>query len=164
MLPFEIENRLGEIRAKVEAQGAELIEIVVRHASGRQVLAIIADKRGGISLEDCAAISRSLGDYFDEVQAEGAAGFFASSYFLEVSSPGLDRPLKTEKDFTRVVGETLRFVYRDPLGRVLDDEGHLDRVMDGVLCFSRLSRFRGGELFVRLDAMVKAKRQIKFKK
>lgn len=164
MLPLEIENRLPEIRAQIEKLGAELVDISLQRSSGRQVLAVTADKSGGITLEDCAEINRRLGAYFDELQTEGSQGFFASRYFLEVSSPGLDRPLKTEKDFTKAVGGRLRFVYRDEAGRVLDDEGDLAGFSEGMLQFRNLSRFRGKELSVRWDMMVKARREFKFKK
>ena len=71
VLPIEIENRLDEIRSQVEALGAELVDIRFYRGggrslpAGRQVLTILADKPGGITLEECAKINRELGVYFE---------------------------------------------------------------------------------------------------
>lgn len=117
MLPIEIEQKLEDIKRLIERLGAELIDISLRRSSGRSVLTVVADKKGGITLDECAEINRGLGEYFDSLAETGASGetggFLGGSYLLEVSSPGLDRPLKTARDFERAVGETLRVVYSD---------------------------------------------------
>jgi ribosome maturation factor RimP len=105
-LPMEIETRTPEIQQRIEAMGAELIEISFRKASHRAFLTLLVDKPGGrIGLEDCARINKALSPYFDE--------FVSGPYFLEVNSPGLDRPLKTPKDFLKAKGEPIRVVYLD---------------------------------------------------
>lgn len=123
-LPFEIEKHLAEIETEIARLGAELVEASFRRSGSRGVLTILADKQGGISLEDCAAINRRLSDFFD-VLGEKDPGFIQAPYVLEVNSPGLDRPLRTPRDFSRARGERLRVVYRDDTGKVLTVVGKL---------------------------------------
>ena len=119
-IPVEIEKRLAELEAQIARSGAELVEILYRRSGQRSVLTFLVDKKGGITLEECAEVNRRLGAYFDQLAEIGPleAGFLQGSYFLEVNSPGLDRPLKTPKDFQRVLGETLRVQTRDERGTV----------------------------------------------
>lgn len=111
MLPFDIEKNLDAIRAEVEKTGAELVDVAFRRIGGRHVLTITADKQGGISLDECAAINQRLGAFFDERERESGEAL-QGSYDLEVVSPGLDRPLKTERDFRRAVGDTVMISIR----------------------------------------------------
>ncbi len=115
-LPFEIERHLGEIEAEIGRLGAELVEVTFRRSGGRGVLTILADKRGGITLEDCAVINRHLGDLLDALGEKDAV--IQTPYILEVNSPGLDRLLKTAKDFSRAIGDQLRVVHRDETGKI----------------------------------------------
>lgn len=89
--------------AKVEAflnpvvaeQQFELVDVEYVKEVGYWYLRAYIDKEGGISVDDCEIISRKLGEWLD------ANDFIEDSYILEVSSPGLGRPLKKEKDFKR---------------------------------------------------------------
>lgn len=152
-LPLEIESRLKEIEAQIEQGGAELVEAQYRRTGHRGVLTFLVDKKGGISLEECAELNRRLGHFFDQMteQAAEGAGFLTGSYFLEVCSPGLDRPLKAVKDFRRVVGEQLRVQTRDERGTVttsllrlngVDDAGVELQSADGAI-----RRLAYGEIF-----------------
>ena len=109
-LPVEIQARMDEIRTEIEGAGAELIDLLFRKADQRSILTFLVDKTGGITLEECAKLNQRLGAFFDRVaetgQTDGA--FFQGRYLLEVSSPGLDRPLRTQKDFGRAVNEMMR--------------------------------------------------------
>lgn len=153
MLPFEIENRLLEIRAEIERRGAELIEASFRRNGPRGVLTFIVDKPGGITLDECAALNRALGETLDRLN-EG--DFIQGSYLLEVNSPGLDRPLKTDRDFERALGETLEATYRDAEGRVRTVTGKLTAFTN------RTAEILGdaGPVYVGLDQLVKAVRKI----
>ena len=133
MLPLEIETRMQAIRSEVEQGGVELIDVQYRRAGNRSVLTFIVDKTGGVRLDDCAEVNRRIGRYLDsETATEGASGFLQGSYFLEVNSPGLDRPLRTPKDFERAKGGDVRVAWKTEagaglvaLGRLLvvDDKG-----------------------------------------
>jgi ribosome maturation factor RimP len=86
----------------LESEGLELIDLEYRKEGRGWVLRIFMDKPGGVTLDDCAAMSRQLGDVIDVEE------LIPQAYTLEVSSPGLDRPLKTEKDFLRSIGKLIQ--------------------------------------------------------
>ena len=79
----------------LQMQGFELVELQLQQRKGQWLVRVFADAEGGISLEDCQRLSRDLGQAFDTEDV------IATSYVLEVSSPGLDRPLRTARDFQR---------------------------------------------------------------
>ncbi len=81
----------------IEENNFELVDVEYVKEAGNNYLRIYIDKEGGITVNDCELVSRQLGDLLDEED------FISSSYILEVSSPGLGRPLKKEKDFARSI-------------------------------------------------------------
>lgn len=83
----------------VEKHGFELVDVEYVKEGGNWYLRAYIDKLGGITVDDCEVISRELSDKLDEKD------FVEEAYILEVSSPGLGRPLKKEKDFARSLGE-----------------------------------------------------------
>ncbi len=108
----------------LQHRGVELVELVVSGGGRRQLVRIFVDRTDGITVDECAAISREIADVFDTRDP------IAGTYVLEVSSPGLTRPLKTDRDFERVVGKALRLVV-DGLGVAVGtllrvDPEHLD--------------------------------------
>ncbi len=82
----------------VEALMYELVDIEYKKEGSHWYLRIYIDKPGGISIEDCQAVSERLSELLDEQDP------IPNSYFLEVSSPGLDRILKKDGDFTKYAG------------------------------------------------------------
>ena len=128
-LPIEIENRIQPLRNEAEKAGIELVEVRYRRAGQRGVLTFIVDKPGGVTLDECAELNRRFGDWLDrEAEADGREGFLQGSYFLEVNSPGLDRPLKTVKDFERAKNEPVRVAWRTDAGAGLVTVGRLREV------------------------------------
>ena len=102
-LSQEIQDQIkGTVETLVEAEGLELIDLEFRKEGRGWVLRIFMDKPGGVTLDDCTDMSRQLGDVLE------VAELIPHSYTLEVSSPGLDRPLKNEKDFLRSVGKLIQ--------------------------------------------------------
>ena len=83
----------------VEEYGFELVDVEYVKEGSNWYLRAYIDKPGGIGVNDCEAVSRRLSDILDEKD------YIEDSYILEVSSPGLDRPLKKEKDFARSIGK-----------------------------------------------------------
>ena len=77
----------------------ELVDVEYVREAGTWYLRAYIDKEGGIAVDDCEVISRMLGEWLDKED------FIDESYILEVSSPGLGRPLKKEKDFIRSMGK-----------------------------------------------------------
>lgn len=83
----------------VEEHGFELVDVEYVKEGGTWYLRTYIDKPGGISIDDCEAVSRRLSNILDEKD------YIEDSYIMEVSSPGLGRPLKKEKDFARSIGK-----------------------------------------------------------
>ena len=89
----------------LDSQQVDLIDLDLKGRSGSHVLRIYVDTDEGISLDQCAALSRQISDLLD------TRDLISDRYRLEVSSPGLDRPLKTERDFKRNLGRTAKVIY-----------------------------------------------------
>ena len=85
----------------VEEYGFELVDVEYVKEGSNWYLRAYIDKPGGIGVNDCEVVSRELSDILDEKD------FIDEAYILEVSSPGLGRPLKKEKDFKRSIGEDI---------------------------------------------------------
>ena len=83
----------------VERHGFELVDVEYVKEAGTWYLRAYIDKSGGITVDDCADVSREFSDILDEKD------YIDDAYIFEVSSPGLGRPLKKEKDFKRSLGE-----------------------------------------------------------
>ncbi|SCP94876.1 ribosome maturation factor RimP [Anaerobium acetethylicum] len=83
----------------VDSMNFELVDVEYVKEAGYWYLRVYIDKEGGIAVDDCEAVSRQLGEILDKDD------FIDDAYILEVSSPGLGRPLKKEKDFVRSMGE-----------------------------------------------------------
>ncbi len=83
----------------IREHGFELVDVEYVKEGGSWYLRAYIDKPGGITVDDCETVSRVLGDLLDEKD------FIEESYILEVSSPGLGRPLRKDKDFERSIGE-----------------------------------------------------------
>ena len=83
----------------MEEMNFELVDVEYVKEAGTWYLRAYIDKEGGIAVDDCEVISRALSDWLDKED------FIDDSYILEVSSPGLGRPLKKERDFVRSMGK-----------------------------------------------------------
>ena len=91
----------------VEERGFELVDVEYVKEGSNWYLRAFIDKPGGISIDDIEPISRELSEKLDQED------FISDAYILEVSSPGLGRPLKKEKDFVRSIGEEIEIhLYR----------------------------------------------------
>jgi len=90
--------------------GYDLVEVEYGVQYGRNVLRIFIDKEpNGVTLDDCAAVSQLLGPMLDKNE------LFPGRYVLEVSSPGIDRPVRKPSDFHRFTGESIRIVTHAPV-------------------------------------------------
>lgn len=104
-------HKLEEIILPVlQNHGVDFIEAQIKGGRTNQIVRIIIDADGGISLDRCAAISREISTHLD------VADLFPGRYRLEVSSPGVDRPLQTMRDFERNVGRQVKIQYRQGEG------------------------------------------------
>ena len=97
----DINGLRNEIERILKENGLELIDVKIPVSRGDKRLRVFADKEGGITIDDCVEMSRKIEDF---MYIKG----IARDYSLEVSSPGPDRPLKTERDFNRIIGKKVR--------------------------------------------------------
>jgi ribosome maturation factor RimP len=97
----------------------ELVELTCRPQGRQQVVRLLVDRVGGVTIAQCAQVNQALS------QALEAANLIEGSYTVEVSSPGLDRPITTKRDFERAVGESLAMDWVQPDGRIKPATGML---------------------------------------
>lgn len=136
----------------LDSMGIELVDIEFGRVGRDAVLRLFIDKEGGIMLDDCADVSRELSLVLD------VEDVIACNYSLEVSSPGLDRPLKKPSDYQRFSGRLIKVRTYEPL---LDDKGNkrktfigkLDGLVDGVV---KMTLKEGQTASIPLERVAKA--------
>ncbi len=97
-----IENKIEQlVMPIINENGYELVDIEFLKENSNWYLRLYVDKQGGFTIDDCELVSKSLGEILEKDDP------IDKSYILEVSSPGLDRPLKKESDFERYKGEVV---------------------------------------------------------
>lgn len=104
----------------MEEHKFELVDVEYVKEAGTWYLRAYIDKEGGITVDDCEVINRKLSDWLDEED------FIEESYILEVSSPGLGRPLKKEKDFARSIGKEVEVKLYKAFNKQKDYTGVLE--------------------------------------
>ena len=103
----------------VESNGFELVDVEYVKEAGTWYLRGYIGKPGGITVNDCETVSRAFSDKLDEDD------FIEDSYIMEISSPGLDRPLKKEKDFARSIGKLVEIRTYRPIEKQKEFCGEL---------------------------------------
>ena len=132
----------------VEGQGYELVEAELRGAGKSALLRIFIDKPNGITHRDCELVTEQVGTVLD---VEDLIPF---AYTLEVSSPGLDRKLVKESDYTRFDGKLARIQTRIPLNQQKVFRGRLQGLHDGKV---RLESPAGDLMEIPLDVIQEAR-------
>jgi ribosome maturation factor RimP len=116
----EIVDRVRSIADPIVSdEGMELVDVEYRRESRGWVLRLYLDKEGGVTLDDCTRISQEVGRSLD------VEDFIQIPYALEVSSPGLSRPLKTEKDFMKYRHSLIKVKTLDPIQNRRQFKGRL---------------------------------------
>lgn len=95
----------------IDQFGFELVDVEYVKEAGNWYLRFYIDKEGGITVDDCEAVSRISSDKLDELD------FIEDAYIMEVSSPGLGRPLKKEKDYVRSMGKEVEIRTYRPINK-----------------------------------------------
>ena len=103
----------------------ELVDLEYKHEGRDWFLRIFIDKEGGVTLDDCADVSREVGAVLEVEE------LIRTAYRLEVSSPGIDRPLKKVKDFERFSGSLVKVKTYESLDP--DQRGHARKTFVGTL-------------------------------
>ena len=122
------EETLNRIRALITPilsyAGTELVDIEYRRESRGWVLRLYIDKEGGVTLDDCTRVSQEVGRSLDVEE------FISNPYTLEVSSPGLRRPLKNEKDFMKYQNRWVKVKTLEPVENRRQFRGKLLGMID----------------------------------
>jgi ribosome maturation factor RimP len=142
----------------LDSLGIELVDIEFRKEGQGMVLRLFIDKSGGIMLDDCAAVSRELSELLD------VENIISVEYNLEVSSPGLNRPLTKPADYERYVGKlvkvrTYEMIADEAGNRRKTFLGELAGLKDGVLSI-RLKE--GSTVAIPFDKVAKANLEFEF--
>lgn len=145
---MEILDKVKELVSQLlEARQIELVDITYRRESGGMVLRLLVDKEGGITLDECTEVNEDVGRMLED------GSVMPDKYTLEVASPGLDRPLKTRRDFERVMGKIIRVHTYEPIFEKRRD-------CEGVVKYVDDQKVTVGDFEIKLKKIAKAKLKI----
>ncbi|MBN1332380.1 MAG: ribosome maturation factor RimP, partial [Synergistales bacterium] len=144
------------IRVMVENSGYEYVGSELATEEGHSVLSVYIDSLGGINVKDCEIVSRRLGKMLDEIDPG-----LPERYFLEVSSPGVERPLLVFSDYLRFAGKKVRLKLKDPLDERRTLVGIIDNAVDGEIV---LQEEEAGSIVISFDRILKANLVFELKK
>jgi ribosome maturation factor RimP len=130
------------------AEQMEIVDVQFVVEQGKKVLRFFLDKNGGITLSDCERMSGLIGDTLE------ASGKFSEAYVLEVSSPGVDRVLKKEKDFVRFAGQRAKISVFAPVNGQRNFLGVIVSAANGAVTIDDES---GKKVTLPLEAIARAR-------
>ena len=136
----------------VDSLNYELVDVEFVKEGANWYLRIFIDKDGGITIDDCQAVSERMSDVLDKQDP------IQQSYYLEVSSPGLDRPLKTERDFIKYKGEEVEVKLFQPV----DGQKLFEGELIGLVENSIVIKSNGKELSFEREKVAIVRRVIRF--
>jgi len=140
------------IEPVVQEESLELVDVEYKKMGKTWTLRIYIDKDRGITVEDCQKVSHQIADMIEIDE------LIVNPFVLEVSSPGLDRPLKKEKDFLRYRGEPAEVKTFSPIENRRNFQGIIEDCKDQILYLKE----DGASIKIPLDTIAKAKRTIEF--
>jgi ribosome maturation factor RimP len=116
-----------ELEPELQLLGVELVEVDYVRQGASDLLRLYIDKPGGVNIDDCAEVSRHVSLLLDKLD------FLGSDYLLEVSSPGIDRPIRKPSDFEAYVGEPIRLQSEVPVDGRKRFRGNLAGYAEGLI-------------------------------
>lgn len=150
----DIKNKIMKLAGSIAVQHAlEIVDVELAGSSGKPLIRIFVDKEKGVTLDECGKFSRALSALFDVEDP------IPTAYILEVSSPGLDRPLKALKDFERNKGKLAKIITRIKLEGQNIFKGRITGVVEGNITLS----FDDKEIEIPFDQISKARLEIELK-
>jgi ribosome maturation factor RimP len=152
MYKDELKKEIKEIAQEfINAANAELVHCEVRPQNRTMLIRFLVDKPEGISIDECVLISRAIEREID------AKGLFTKGYTLEVASPGLDRLLKTQADFHRVLGKEVVMTYDTGGNHIEKIEGIIVDALEDSIKINLKDRIE----IIEYSSIKKAKQKIK---
>lgn len=151
----DIVTEIFEALASSTLEGYELVDVAYVKEGPQRYLRLFIDKEGGINLEDCKVVSRAIDDKLEELD------MIKEAYILEVSSPGIERPLKKMGDFERFVGRDCEVKLYTPInglklisGKIAKTEGDVifvETAANGALVEIPFDKVGSAKLSYRFD-------------
>jgi ribosome maturation factor RimP len=140
------------LEATLEKLGFCLVDMrIYKNHFGQCILEVLADRiEGGITLDECSRLNKELGSMLEQ------EGGLNERYTLDISSPGMDRPLMTLADFRRVCGRELRLFLKEKYDGKIEIQGTLESVSDNQM----IVKTKDTTIQVSLDKINKAKQVI----
>ena len=128
-MPETLSDRIHHIvQSVVQQSGLDLVELKIQQRLNQINIQLLIDwPKGGITIDECTRVNKELARQFDE-QSD-----IAELYTLEVSSPGIDRPLKTLKDFNRATGRDIHVFLNVPVENKIEHTGTLVAVSAEII-------------------------------
>ena len=149
--------RVQELAAPIlESHGLELVEAVCVGQGPRTIVRVFIDKPGGVTLTDCEQAHRSLSPALDVIDP------FPHAYTLEVSSPGLDRPLRCPRDYRRLIGHSVNLKLRQPIQEQWRLIGTIVEVEDGSVTLAVQQKKTTESIRIEFDQIALARRKVEF--
>jgi len=143
----DIVEKVRELISNIlQEKEIELFDITYKRESGGMMLRLLVDKAGGVTLGECASLNEEIGNLLDRDDV------VPDKYVLEVASPGLDRQLKSTRDFQRVLGKKVYVHTYKPVREKRDHEGIVNVVSAQSVTID--------DTEIRLDNITKAKLKI----
>ncbi|WP_281975556.1 ribosome maturation factor RimP [Halobacillus litoralis] len=134
----------------------ELVDIEYKKEGQNWYLRVFIDKEGGVDIEECGQVSEQLSEKLDEEDP------IEIPYFLEVASPGAERPLKSEADFTKFVGEYVYMKLYEPIDGEKEFEGTLKSFEDSTAVVEIRIKTRKKQLEIPYQKIAKANLAVTF--
>lgn len=135
----------------------ELVDVEYGKMGGDYVLSILVDKPGGISVDDTADLTDIISPLLDTIKPDP----FPEQYFLEVSSPGLERPLKTKESLENAVGQYINVSLYKAIDKVKIFEGDLVAFTDDTLTIDYVDKTRHKTVDIPYQSVAKARLAVK---
>ncbi|MFH1189113.1 MAG: ribosome maturation factor RimP [Candidatus Omnitrophota bacterium] len=133
-------------------KGIELVDVTYRRESSGMTLRLLVDTPEGIRVDECEAVNNALGDMLDKED------LISEHYLIEVSSPGLDRPIRTDRDFERTLGKELEITTFAPIDGSRSHKG----VLVGINGLEAVLEAGGISVAIPRDKIAMAKLNIEF--
>lgn len=131
----DIIAKVSKICEELSSQfGYELVDVEYLKEHGDYFLRVYIHKPGGVNLDDCQLMSESLGERLDKTN------FIETAYYLEVSSPGLDRPIKNDKDLERNLGNDVEVHLYQAINGAKKVEGNLERYDESTITIKTVNK------------------------
>ena len=152
-----LEHRIQDAATPIaKALQVELVEVKCQGRGPNTIVRVTIDKPGGVGIRDCEQLHHSLSRALDVLDP------VSPSYRLEISSPGLDRPLKHQEDFQRAIGKLVRITLLQPLQGEWVFVGRLTAVQDHEITIVIQTRSGTQDRVLSRELIAKARLEVEF--